>query len=51
MGKSKVKGEGGGGRRLDRRRISKMALDVLILYLLDSVQASRVLRTIGAGFA
>lgn len=41
MGKSKVKGECGGGRRLDRRRISKMALDVLISYLLDSVQASR----------
>lgn len=51
MGKSKVKGEGGGGRRIECRRISKVVLGVLILYLLDSVQASRVLRTIGAELA
>lgn len=51
MGKSMVKGEGGGGRRLDSGRVSKVALDVLILYLLDSVQASRFLCTTGAGVA
>ncbi len=45
MERSQVKGEGGGDRRLDCGISLLNGLDVLLPYLVDSVQASGFLRT------